>query len=265
MLFLIPPSETKAKGGKNLSISQVALSFGGLNAARDRVYAALHELCQDEAAAAKALGLSSKQLDEISSNLSVQTAPVMPAIDRYEGTLYDAIHDRGLKGTPTERNRLNEDAIARAKRILLIQSSLFGLIPATDLIPAYRLSAGTKLPGLRAEGTTLAKVWAEAHLPIWKRLEDSIVIDMRSKAYAELAPIPDAMAAYELEVELQHPDGSRERMNHFNKKAKGQLVNAVLTAASEPETIEDLRACAESRGMSLEQESRQLTLITYAS
>mgnify|MGYP000523485571 CR=1 FL=1 len=37
MLFLLPPSETKRSGGGALSIDQVALTFGGLNKAREAV------------------------------------------------------------------------------------------------------------------------------------------------------------------------------------------------------------------------------------
>ena len=263
MLFLIPPSETKAAGGRGLSIAQVALTFGGLNSARERVYGALVSLCADESAAAKALGLSATQLGASANNLAVQDAPVMPAIDRYEGTLYDAIHDRGLKGTPTADNRLGAAARARAKEIVLIQSSLFGLIPATDLIPDYRLSAGTRLPALRESGETMVWIWSAAHEPIWRRLAAGPIIDRRSKAYAELAPVPADLDCYELDVDLEKADGTRERMNHFNKKAKGQLLNAVLTAANAPETLAELADLALLKGLRLEVDGRRLTLVTF--
>ncbi|MDE2386592.1 MAG: peroxide stress protein YaaA [Actinomycetales bacterium] len=259
MLFLLPPSETKALGGSAMSIQQVALTFGGLNAARDAVYGALESLCRNTERAAKVLKLGAKQLGEIEKNLSVQTAPVMPALLRYTGTLYDAIHDRGLKGSGTENNSLSRDAIARAKELVLVQSSLFGLIPATDLIPEYRLSATTNLPGI-----SLKKTWSAAHEPIWARLAQGPIIDMRSKQYAELAPIPDSIEHFELDVVLQQPDESRTQLNHFNKKAKGQLINAILTAAKAPETIAELQACAKAKGMCLECEGHSLTLVTFA-
>jgi cytoplasmic iron level regulating protein YaaA (DUF328/UPF0246 family) len=144
MLFLLPPSETKEVGGSPLSISQVALTFGGLNPARDDVYEALRALCERPEEAAKVLKLGKKQLDQIAINLEVQGAPTMPAINRYTGTLYDAIHGRGLKGTPTEHNQITKEMFERAKDTVLIQSALFGLIPATNLIPNYRLSGTTR-------------------------------------------------------------------------------------------------------------------------
>ena len=90
MLFLLPPSETKAVGGGNLTIQQAALTFGGLNPARDQVLAALLKLCKKPKEAAKVLKLTPKQLGAIDVNLAVPTAPTMPAIQRYTGTLYDA-------------------------------------------------------------------------------------------------------------------------------------------------------------------------------
>jgi cytoplasmic iron level regulating protein YaaA (DUF328/UPF0246 family) len=232
MLFLLPPSETKRSGGGTLTIDQVALTFGGLNEAREVALKALEDY-------------------------SLLSAPTMRALDRYTGTLYSALHGRGLKGTPTEHNSLSPDEIARAKSTVLIQSALFGLIPATDLIPEYKISPTKKLNGLN-----LKTLWSAAHEPIWPRLAGGIIIDLRSKAYAELAPIPEAIEHYDLVVEVEHPDGTRMLMNHFNKKAKGQLVRAALQSKSAPQTLNDLKACAKSAGLKLEVSGRQLTLVT---
>ena len=244
MLFLLPPSETKEVGGSPLSISQVALTFGGLNPARDAVYEALKALCEQPDEAVKVLKLGKKQLDQIDINIAVQDAPTMPAIHRYTGTLYDAIHGRGLKGTPTEHNQITADMFERAKDTLLIQSALFGLIPATNLIPNYRLSGTTNLPGIN-----LKDVWAPAHEPIWKRLEDGPIIDLRSKAYAELAPIPSDVEHYWVEV---LDSNSGKALNHFNKKGKGQLINAVLSSKSEPKDISTLKTIANRIGQRVE-------------
>jgi cytoplasmic iron level regulating protein YaaA (DUF328/UPF0246 family) len=202
VLFLLPPSESKAQGGSPLSIDMVALTFGGMQPARDQVFAA-----------AVKQGL----------NPELQSAPTMPAIDRYTGTLYGAIHGRGLKGTPTEHNQLTQDERERAKESVFIQSALFGLIPASNLIPFYKFSPSAKLDGL-----DLKKHWREAHAFIWKRLEGQQIIDLRSKQYAELAPIPECFGALTVEVfDIE----SGKAMNHFNKKAKGQFVRAFLQGA----------------------------------
>lgn len=252
MLFLLPPSETKDIGGSPLSISQVALTFGGLNPARDTVYEALRALCQNPEEAAKVLKLGKKQLDQVEINLAVQDAPTMPAINRYNGTLYDAIHGRGLKGTPTEHNQISKAMFERAKDAVLIQSALFGLIPADNLIPNYRLSGTTNLPGISLKDT-----WTPAHEAIWKRLENGPIIDLRSKAYAELAPIPADVEHYWVEV-LDSSSG--RALNHFNKKGKGQLINAVLGAKVAPKTIADLKKIATSIGQRIEEAESGLNL-----
>lgn len=257
MLFLLPPSETKSTGGSNLTIGQVALTFGALNPARDEVLEALLNLCTDEASAIKALKLGAKQRHEVQSNLQIASAPIMPAIFRYTGTLYDALNGRGLKGSPTEFNQLSDSALKRAREMVLIQSALFGLINATDLIPEYRLSATTALPGLN-----LKKLWVEAHLAVWPRISGAIIIDLRSKAYADLAPIAEGIESYSVEVVVEQPDGSRAPLNHFNKKAKGQLVRAALLADVAPQTLDELAQCASSVGLKLEQNGNQLLLIT---
>jgi len=231
MLFLLPPSETKAKGAypgaveSSLTVKQVALAFGTLGEAR----MAAAELLQDQ---------------------RVLIQPTMMAIDRYTGTLYGAIHGRGLKGTATEFAHLSDEAVKRAKEVVLIQSALFGLIPATGLIPNYKFSATAKLKA----------IWVESHQAIFRRLS-GIIIDMRSKQYAALAPIPHDLESYYLDVVLEASDGTRTSMNHFNKKSKGELIHAVLNSKQLPVTIADLRKIAKKAGFGLEQSGRELTLI----
>ncbi len=232
MLFLLPPSETKRPGGGALTIDQVALTFGGLNKAREAVV---------EAAGAS----------------EILKAPTMRALDRYTGTLYGALHGRGLKGTPTEHNSLTPDEVARAKSTVLIQSAMFGLIPATDLIPDYKIDATKKLNGLN-----LKQVWSQAHEAIWPRLTGGLIIDLRSNTYADLAPIPQGLVSYKVSVFVEREDGSREQLNHFNKKAKGQLVRAALMAKTPPKTIKDLQKCATKAGLRVEVSGSILTVLT---
>jgi cytoplasmic iron level regulating protein YaaA (DUF328/UPF0246 family) len=120
------------------------------------------------------------------------------------------------------------------------------------LIPNYRLSGTTNLPGI-----SLKDVWSSAHEPIWKRLEDGPIIDLRSKAYAELAPIPDSVEHYWVEV---LDSNSGKALNHFNKKGKGQLINAVLSAKAQPKTLKELFSIATSNALRLEESKGELRL-----
>lgn len=237
MLFLLPPSETKATGGGAINITQAHMTFGGLDPTRDRVLAAYIKDTGDA---------------------GIKSAPTMPAINRYTGTIYGAIHGRGLKGTPTANNSLNPDELARARTMVLIQSALFGVVAATDLIPVYKVSPSKLICGIN-----LKRVWPKPHNEFaWARLTAGPVIDLRSKAYAELAPLPENVDAYTVTVFVERADGTLEQLNHFNKKAKGQLVRAALVAAKEPQTIAELKAAAKKAGLKIEVTGKEITLIT---
>lgn len=98
-------------------------------------------------------------------------------------------------------------------------------------------------------------------MAIWPRLQ-GLVIDLRSKSYADLAPIPSSVEHYTVTVFVEREDGTLEQLNHFNKKAKGQLVRSALTAKKAPETIKDLQRCAKNAGLGLELTGHELTLVT---
>jgi cytoplasmic iron level regulating protein YaaA (DUF328/UPF0246 family) len=247
MLLLLPPSETKRVGGANLTIEQVHLSYGQLTEARDAVLADLLLLCQDAALATKALKLSPQQLGDIESNLAILSAPTLPAYQRYGGTLYKAIGVESF--TIHEVNQMRSH--------VLMQSALFGLISATDRIPWYRLSASTKLPNV-----SLKQIWRDHQDAAWARLTGGPIIDLRSKAYADLAPIPEHMDSFFVEVVAEGADGSRRALNHFNKTAKGELVGAFVRAKQAPETFAQLKAIAKKAGLGLERDGKTIYLIT---
>jgi cytoplasmic iron level regulating protein YaaA (DUF328/UPF0246 family) len=209
LLILLPPSETKRSGGVGISIEKAAIIWAALDPTRELVIRALEKVSKKPADAAKALKLGKKSIAEAEKNLELWTSPSMPALERYTGTLYDALD------YPT----LPEVAIRRAGEQLFIQSALFGLVPALEQIPDYRLSAESKLPGL-----SLKKLWPDAHKLVWPRLRGPI-LDLRSESYVALNPIPPEYESYFVEV----VDSSSGRaLNHFNKKAKGAFVRSAL-------------------------------------
>ncbi|MEN9970706.1 MAG: hypothetical protein RL146_7 [Actinomycetota bacterium] len=247
MLLLLPPSETKKIGGTNLTIEQVHLSYGQLNEARDLILDALIKVCRTKAGAVKALKLSPKQLGDRELNLAIRQAPTMPAFERYEGTLYKAIGVDSFTAHEVELMRSN----------VLVQSALFGLISATDRIPWYRLSANTALPKV-----SIKKIWQEHQGAAFNRLVDMPVIDLRSKAYVDLAPIPEHLDSYWVEVVAEDSKGQRRALNHFNKTAKGELVGAFVRAKQAPKTLAQLKAVAKKAGLGLEVEGKIIYLIT---
>ena len=268
MRFLLPPSETKVSGGSGPFLNAHKLSFDALRPARLEVLAALKALSADPVLAAKVLKLGAKQLGELVANQQLLTSPTLPAIERYDGTLFDALKGIEPAVAGGAVNPLSALAQSRLADHVFIQSALFGIISAADAVPAYRLSGTTSLPGV-----SLKKIWAEAHAGVWAELAGSqaaspgnlghVLIDMRSKTYAELAPLPTDGSVDWVWVEVVHegPDGVRKPMNHFNKKAKGVLVRAALQADSLPTTIEELAVIARSAGLELEMPTGDRTAV----
>ncbi len=231
MYLLLPPSETKAAGGsRNFALEQ--LTFPNLKEARSAVMTAY--------------GTS-----------EIQQAPAMPAIDRYTGTLFSAVHGRGLKGSITANNSLTQDERDLAEGAVFIQSALFGLVGVNDALPVYKLNPSRKLNGL-----DLRKTWAPAHDLLWSSFGSEPILDLRSKAYADLAPIPAEVGAYSVVVFVEKDNGIREQLNHFNKKAKGQLVRSALTGQGIPKTIEELAERASLAGLKLEVSDSVITVVT---
>lgn len=138
MLLILPPSETKREGGEAESrLDLAALSFPQLTATRRATLAGLREVSRSVAASIAALGLGPTQREEVDRNRAVTRSPVMAALDRYTGVLYDAL----------DAATLDAPGRAWADDHVLVHSALFGLVRGGDRIPAYRLSHDSRLPG----------------------------------------------------------------------------------------------------------------------
>ncbi|HEY4461014.1 MAG TPA: peroxide stress protein YaaA [Pseudonocardiaceae bacterium] len=245
MLVLLPPSETKAEGGHGAPLDLAALSFPELNPVRAKVADALVDLSADLPASLTALGLSQRQEAEVARNRVLHASPTMPALRRYTGVLYDNLGVASL--TPARWSRAAER--------LAVVSALFGLVRATDPIPAYRLSGGSTLPSLG----TLASLWRPAMEPVLKSV-DELIVDLRSGSYVALAKLPGAIT---VKVVTEGPGGKRLTVSHFNKAAKGRLARVLGTVTTAPETVGKLLTVANKAGIQLEQTGEhQLELVT---
>lgn len=242
MRLLLPPSETKLKGGQPQS-GLPTLSFPVQNPGRLDLLVSLEAWCRDEPeAAATALKLGPKSIDELSNNV-FRDAPVLPAIERYTGVLYSA----------TGVADWTADQRAWAGANVFIHSSLFGVISATGEIPAYRLSYDSKVRGI-----ALKNFWLD-------QVEDAIremaagdwVLDCRSDGYRKLAPIPAGVESRYLEV-VSVAGG--KALNHFNKIHKGELVRAMVTDSPTLDTPVDFVAWANAHGFAVTESESSLIL-----
>ncbi|OAN37626.1 peroxide stress protein YaaA [Mycolicibacterium iranicum] len=245
MIVLLPPSETKRPGGNGPALSLDTMSSPALNLTRAELVGELVGLAADPSAARQALGLSATQDVEIERNAALRTAPTLPAVHRYTGVLYDALDVESLSGA----------AVSRAQARLAVVSALFGLIRAGDQIPAYRLSAGSKLPGR----PTLAARWKPALEAVLARVaEQELIVDLRSGSYAALGKVPGAVT---VDVVAQDPDGRRVTVSHFNKAHKGRLARALVSTRSDPGDAAAVAAVARRAGMRVERRGDHLTVV----
>lgn len=231
MLVLLPPSETKAGGGDGPPLDLDALSFPALTEIRDALVDELVVLADDLPASLTALGISARQEAEVRRNGELWRSPTLPALARYTGVLYDALDFSGL----------GHAARRRAQERLAVASALFGLVRGGDPIPAYRLSAGSRPP----KTPSLREAWRPVLQPLLAEVDD-LLIDLRSGAYAALAPAPHAVT---VRVLTEDAAGRRKVVSHHNKAAKGRLARALALTAAEPSTVEDVLEVAGAAGL----------------
>jgi cytoplasmic iron level regulating protein YaaA (DUF328/UPF0246 family) len=222
-----------------------ALSWPVLNPVRAELVDDLVVLAADPPVCRQALGISTAQHAEIERNAALRTAPTLPALRRYTGVLYDALDVESLRSAEA----------ARANARLAVGSALFGLLRPDDRIPAYRLSATSKLPGRPG----LPARWRGTLEPVLAEVaQRELVVDLRSGAYVGLGRLEHSVR---VDVVAERPDGTRAVVSHFNKAHKGRLARALAAGRSEPDDAAGVAAIARRAGMQIERESGRLTIV----
>ena len=239
MLVLLPPSEGKAAGGRGAPLDLGRLSHPSLNPVRDRLVDALQAAATTDPEGLRAV--LACPAGEVDKDAALRTSPTLPALERYTGVLYEALSYDTL---PAAGRR-------RASRSLRVVSALFGLLAPADPVPAYRLSAGTSLPGVGS----LAAVWRPVLEP--ELAGHRLVVDLRSAPYAALARVPGAV---QVRV-LRETDGTRAVVSHDNKHTKGLLARALCEQGAR--SVADVAAAGEGVADLVEVEDRRVDLVLF--
>ena len=237
MLVLLPPSETKRRGGEGPPLALDRLAHPTLTTLRSRVVDALVDLSGDEEESARTLRLGKTQLADIGLNAVARVSPTMAAVDRYTGVLFDALDARGL----------DDDSRAWLAAHVQIHSAPFGPVGAMDGIPAYRMSAAVSLPSLGSS----KRLWSGAVSDALAEAAPDFVLDLRSEAYVALGPVPGNLPSSYVRVVASGPDGTVRALNHFNKHAKGELVRRLATSAATIAGSDDLLSWAAASDVDL--------------
>ena len=237
MLVLLPPSEGKAAGGRGAPLDLARLSHPALTPVRERLVVALQDAARtDPAGLQAALGCPA---GEVEKDAVLTTSRTMPALRRYTGVVYEALSAATL--SPGGRRR--------ATGSLRVASALFGLLAPADPVPAYRLSAGTSLPGVGS----LAAAWRPVLEP--ELAAHRLVVDLRSGPYAALARVPSAV---QVRV-LRDADGVRTVVSHDNKWTKGLLARALCEGGAR--SVADVAEAGRSVADLVEVDGRRVDLV----
>lgn len=247
MLILLPPSEGKTAARRGKALDLATLDFPTLTEPRERVIDALVELCEgDPEVAAKTLGVGSTQLDLVTLNRGLRSAPTQRADGVYTGVLYDALDVATLSAAAKRR------ATAR----VAVTSSVFGLVRPSDRIPAYRLSGDTSLPGLGP----VAGVWREHLGPVvTDAVGSGLLVDLRSGTYVSFWK-PTGVRSATVRVLHEH-QGTRKVVSHFNKATKGRIVRGLLEAGADPRTPAKLADALRDLGWYVEEQDGRLDVV----
>lgn len=241
MLVLLPPSEGKAGAGTGPPLDLDTLSFPELTRARRRLVTKLQSVAKRQPGRLRtALDLSPRQQAEVEHDAALTTSGTLPALELYTGVVYEALGYPSLRGA----------ARRRADESLVVASALFGLVRPGDLLPPYRLSGSTVLPGLGG----LAPIWRPVLEPV---LADhgELVVDLRSGSYAALARVP---AAVVVRV-LREQDGRRSVVSHDNKYTKGRLARALCESGAR--SVNDVAEAGRSVADLVEVDDRRVDLV----
>lgn len=226
MLILLPPSEGKTAPARGKPADLGSLVYADeLGELRADLLDALERLGRgSRKKAIEALAISPGQAEEVAVDATLRSAPAAPAAEVYSGVLYDRL---GLAALP-----------ARARKRVLIASALWGVVRPEDRIPYYRLSAKARLP----RTGPIAAYWRAALAAALPDEEGSLVVDMRSGAYA--AAWKPKRATLLAVRAFSEEGGRRKPLTHLAKAMRGEVARALLTARKAPADPEAAAAIA---------------------
>jgi cytoplasmic iron level regulating protein YaaA (DUF328/UPF0246 family) len=234
VLVLLPPSEGKTAPARGAPLELDSLAYAEeLGALRSGLLEALERLGRgSRKKAIEALAISPGQAAEIEVDAVLRQAPAASAAAVYSGVLYERL---GLAKLPK-----------RAQRRALIASALWGVVRPEDRIPCYRLSAKARLPRIGP----IAAYWRPALAAALPDEEGSLVVDMRSGAYA--AAWKPKQATLLAVRAFSEQGGKRKPVSHMAKAVRGEVARALLLAKRAPADPEGAAAVAAAAGFEVE-------------
>jgi uncharacterized protein len=152
-----------------------------------------------------------------------------PAIYAFDGDVYTGLDAYSI---PTEK-------LETLQNSLRILSGLYGVLKPLDLIQAYRLEMGTKLP--IEESKNLYEFWkGTLTKALNKELKKGeLFINLASNEYFSVIDVKALKVPVITPDFKDYKDGKLKMISFFAKKARGLMVRYILDTNAQ--TIEDLK------------------------
>lgn len=224
MLILLPPSESKrppARRGTPVDLAR--LSFPALTPLRARLLQALVTTSGLDDAPRR-LDVGPRLAAEVERNTRLPALPARPALEVYDGVLYDAL-DAASLGAAARR---------RANARVVIVSGLWGAVRPADRIPPYRCPVCADLVGVGA----LEPAWRQVLPAVLAQAAGAkgVVVDCRSSSYLAMGR-PASLADRTVEVRVLRDDaGRRSVVSHMAKHTRGEVARHLLDSGADPRT-----------------------------
>jgi cytoplasmic iron level regulating protein YaaA (DUF328/UPF0246 family) len=231
--ILLPPSEGKQPGGSGPALMKLGFGPAPLAAHRQRLARTVERVARGPAKRAVAAFALPPAVATagLAANAVVTASATMPALNRYQGVVYD-----GLNLTS-----LDADTRAAAGATTIIFSGLFGFLTGDEPVPDYRVPAAATLPRIGIVGTSWRPI-LDRVLPAL--LTDELVVDLRSSDYLAMwRPRSDRVIA--VRMLSRRPDGTVSIVSHFSKFGKGRLARALLVRVAAGASIDSAQDIAD--------------------
>ncbi len=237
--ILLPPSEAKNPGGDDtlkwpdIADDRQLNAFLKMDLPRRAVINALQaSLSLPAADLARLFSVKGVRLDQaVDTNRRLPGGPLLPAVRRYNGVLFDFLDYDGMERTT--QSAFDEHAV--------IFSGLWGLLRPMDLIPDYKLKMDASLPSLGKVSAFWKPLVSTLLNPM---LDGTVVWDLLPGAHRAAW---DGKAGYAArwQVKFVQPGERKGKpvyktVTHWSKALKGALVRFICEqGVTSPDALVD--------------------------
>lgn len=221
-IILLPPSEGKKKRGDESMPLRLVKNFKQYNyfknlwIEREEIYGKLREAITKSSFKdlEKIFDLKGKNLQdviEITSDLLNQET--MPAIQRYNGVMFNAI----------DYINMNENKKKNFEESVIFIDGMFGLLKPLDLIPEYKLKITSKFLDIN-----ITKFWQEKLKSILSgEFKEKLVVDILPESHKKVITKNEDYNIISIKF-CEVKENKLINVGHDSKKLKGEIVNYLV-------------------------------------